>query len=959
MKPDYFNEFIGIFVTETQDFLKSLESDLLTIENSPTNQERLVIVKNMFRSAHSIKGSALMFGLESLSQAAHALEDCFAILRDQIDLSHLEHSTITALLEGVDYLKSITNKVCFGNNEVTTEIEEISKLKSHIEKIYGKEKPPTNSPTTSPGNNAIVKIIFEQELTPVFNRLETEISQVNAESLETTVTAINEIYYQLSGVAGMLQLPDFQQIVEELRSLIDYPNLQVETLQSYGWTIAQNLQTARSQVLAGESINVIPVTITPPQTENIIPEIPEIQENNITENNQINQVNQINEINEENINDISPISAPIPVTSNTAPVSRPTIRVDLERLTEIVNLVGELVINRTNLELQESQLRSEVKRLRRRIVELNQFGGELREEYDRLSNPELSINHPNISFLHKSNNLNNLNSNLNSNLTFDILELDRYTEFHTTANEVITLTQYIAQSAGNIDTLVNKFERSTDQLRRITEQLRSRVMQMRVVSFSRAVDHLPRALREMCRNYNKEVNLLLIGRDTKIDESLLDALRDPLVHLVRNAFDHGIETPEVRIAAGKPPSGTIEIEARHQGGQTIITITDDGKGIDPEIIRQRVIEKGFASIDQAKLLSINELYEFLFWPGFSTALKTTDLSGRGVGLDVVRANLRQVRGQVKVDSRLGKGTSFILKLPLMLSIAEALLIRIDHNTIAVPLDAVEEIIHIQANQIQMAGKQTMLRWRNEYIRLVRLQDLLQYNLSHPDIPSPDPLQQNHIPVLVLASSEGVLGIAVERLVGQQEIVVKALPMPMPKPRGIVGCTILGDGRVVTILDVDDLIGQVNHNHTTAVAVSEENSITNSKANNNSQPQILIVDDSYTIRHLLALTLTRARYRIVQAKDGQDALEKLLNGLEVSLIIADIEMPRMDGFELLRRIKSITQFTHIPVAMLTSRSGFKHRQMALELGAIHYFTKPYSENQLLETIANIFSHKITK
>ncbi|MEG4574469.1 hybrid sensor histidine kinase/response regulator, partial [Microcoleus sp. N3A4] len=643
--------------------------------------------------------------------------------------------------------------------------------------------------------------------------------------------------------------------------------------------------------------------------------------------------------------------------SPTSPVpnpQRPTIRVDLERLTELVNLVGELVINRTNLELQESELRGEVKRIRRNIVDLNQFGGQLREEYDRLSFADWRGGNGNsgLGKLAAAETEFPMIANGKSSQAhahFDILEMDRYTEFHSTAAEVIETAQAISQSATKLDTLAMKFERSTDQLRRITEQLRSRVMQLRVVSFSRAVDHLPRALRDMCLTYDKDVNLLLVGRDTKIDESLLDALRDPLIHLVRNAFDHGIEMPEVRQAIGKPASGQIEIEARHQGGQTIITVADDGKGIDSEIIRRKIVKKGLATEEQAQDFSIAELYDFLFWPGFSTAEGVSDLSGRGVGLDVVRTNLRTVRGTVKVDSRVGKGTSFIIKLPLLLSITDALMVKTDRNTIAVPLDAVEEILHIKASEIHTAGNQPMLWWREEFIRLVRMQDLLEYSVLPPDAPSPDPLTQDHIPVLVLASTEGMLAVAVERLIGQQEIVVKPLPPPLSKPRGVLGSTILGDGRVVTILDVDDLVGQPSANSSIAPVSGK---VPQMAPSSSQSPQILIVDDSYTIRQLLSLTLTRARYRVVQAKDGVDALEKLQNGLDCSLAIVDIEMPRMDGFELLRSIRATQRFANIPVAMLTSRSGEKHRQMAIQLGANQYFTKPYSEAQLLEAIPKL-------
>ena len=944
MNDDDLNQLIDAFTAETQEFLQSMETNLLGMESAEL-KERSTLVKEMFRAAHSIKGAGSMLGFPNVSAAAHTLEDCFAILRDRTDLSALEPATVTLLLQGVDALKKIAAESIHHSDVSTPDqqenLETIAQIQAQFEAKYGRPSPPPVPASSLSAAPETLKLIFEHELPPVFDRLETELSQASETDLAKSVTAINQVYYQLSGLAGMLQLPDFGKIAEPLRDLIESKDLTLERLQSEGWAIAQNLQTARGQILAGKAIE-------PPEISPIA----------------------INDEQEGGHASTAPTpgghapSTPTPGghggTAPTPPVPNPqrqTIRVDLERLTELVNLVGELVINRTNLELQESELRGEVKRIRRSIVDLNQFGGQLREEYDRLSfgdwmvgngNPgigkpsEPETEFPIISHIKSSQ----------AHSHFDILEMDRYTEFHSTASEVIETAEAIAHSATKLDALAMRFERSTDQLRRITEQLRSRVMQLRVVSFSRAVDHLPRALRDMCLTYDKDINLLLLGRDTKIDESLLDALRDPLVHLVRNAFDHGIEMPSVRQASGKPASGQIEIEARHQGGQTIITVADDGKGIDPEIIRRQVVKKGLATEEHAQDFSIAELYDFLFLPGFSTVEEVSNLSGRGVGLDVVRANLRTVRGTVKVDSRLGKGTSFILKLPLLLSITDALMVKTDRNKIAVPLDAVEEILHIKASDVHTAGNQPMLWWRDEFIRLVRLQDLLDYSVLGPDAPSPDPLTQDHIPVLVLASSEGMLAVAVERLIGQQEIVVKPLPPPLSKPRGVLGSTILGDGQVVTILDVDDLVGQPLGNSSIAPVSGKASHLapTSSQA-----PLILVVDDSYTIRQLLSLTLTRARYRVVQAKDGLDALEKLQNGLDCSLAIVDIEMPRMDGFDLLRSIRSTQRFAKIPVAMLTSRSGAKHRQMAMELGANQYFTKPYSETQLLEAIPKLIKH----
>ncbi|MBD1886607.1 hybrid sensor histidine kinase/response regulator [Microcoleus vaginatus] len=947
MNDDDLNELIDAFTAECEEFLQSMEANLLAMESAGL-KERQAAVKEMFRAAHSIKGAGSMLGFQNVSVAAHTLEDCFVILRDRTDLSALEPTTVSVLLQGVDALKKITIE-SVQHSDVTTpdqteNLEAIAQVFAQFQAKYGKSEPSPVPAVSQSAAPETLKQIFEHQVPALFNRLETELSQASEAHLAKSVTALNQVYYQLSGLAGMLRLPEFGEIATALSALIDSPDLTLQRLQSEGWAIAQNLQIARQQILEGRAIDLpeISPSPTPPDSPRL-PDSPTPPE--------------ISPSPSPTPPEISPSPSPTVPPSSTLPVpnpQRPTIRVDLERLTELVNLVGELVINRTNLELQESELRGEVKRIRRNIVDLSQFGGQLREEYDRLSFAEWRGGNGNSGLGKLAAAETEFPTIANGKSSpahahFDILEMDRYTEFHSTAAEVIETAQAISHSATKLDTLAMKFERSTDQLRRITEQLRSRVMQLRVVSFSRAVDHLPRALREMCLTYDKEVNLLLVGRDTKIDESLLDALRDPLIHLVRNAFDHGIEMPEVRKASGKPASGQIEIEARHQGGQTIITVADDGRGIDPEMIRRKVVTRGLATEEQAQEFSIAELYDFLFWSGFSTTEGVSDLSGRGVGLDVVRTNLRTVRGSVKVDSRLGKGTSFIIKLPLLLSITDALMVKTDHNKIAVPLDAVEEILHIKASEVHIAGNQPMLWWREEFIRLVRMQDLLEYSVVGPDAPSPDPLTQDEIPVLVLASTEGMLAVAVERLIGQQEIVVKPLPPPLSKPRGVLGTTILGDGRVVNILDVDDLVGQPGVNSSIAAVSGKVQEIPPSSSQS---PQILVVDDSYTIRQLLSMTLTRARYRVVQAKDGVDALEKLQNGLDCSLAIVDIEMPRMDGFELLRSIRSTERFAKIPVAMLTSRSGEKHRQMAMELGANQYFTKPYSEAQLLQAIPKL-------
>ncbi len=886
---DDFSALLGTFIAESEEFLRSMETSLLAIETLSATPQKQKQVQQLFRAAHSIKGSASMFGLTELSAAAHTLEDCFGILRDRADLNQLDPELINDLLSGVDILKGLLEKTRTQEAIAPEDYQDLLPLKQTLETRYQMPESSDEEEEQTSVNSSIVRGIFEMELPPLLETFETLITQVNPDNLSQTQTQLEALYQQLSGMVQLLDLPDIATLIDPLQELVTRADLSPEELQRQAHPIMATLEQARQQRLGLASPDPDPQEPTPPQPE------------------------------------------PAPTVAPSS--QRPTIRVDVEALTELVNWVGELVIHRTHLEVQQAQLRSEAKRIRRSVLELNLFGRDLRDEYDRLSvEPHSSASE-------------------SPNRGFDSLELDRYSDFHSTAQSVIETTQAIAQSSGRIDDLSLQLDSNTEQIRRITDRLRSRVYNLRVVPFSRCVDHLPRALRELGRQHDKEVNLVLLGRDTKLDESLVDALRDPLIQLVRNAFDHGIESPQERREAGKPPSGEIEIAASHQGGQTLITISDDGRGIDANAIRQQAIAQGLIEAEQAELLSLNDIYDFLLLPGFTTSRHTSQLSGRGVGLDVVTTNLRQVRGTLKVDSQPGKGTRFMIKLPLMLSITNALLVRVDHQTLAVPLDAVEEILQIEAGQLQMLGSQTMLPWRGEFICLTRLQDLLHYNYPTGDEPSPDPLNQDTIPVLVLASAEGVLAIAVERLVGQQEIVVKPIPPPLGKPTGLVGSTILGDGRVVLIVDTDDLITQVQPTHSATPLRVEAHSPGASGA---SVPTILVVDDAYTIRQLLSLLLQGANYRVELAKDGQDAFDKLVQGLACDLVIADIEMPKMDGFELLESIKKQPELCQIPVAMLTSRSGAKHRQRALDLGAVDYFTKPYNEATLLGAIANILT-----
>jgi two-component system, chemotaxis family, sensor histidine kinase and response regulator PixL len=946
MNTDDIQALMGAFLSEAEEFLQILETQLLELEASSNPKTAEQAVKSLFRAAHSLKGSALMFGLQDLATAAHRLEDCFGILRDRAgtDLTALDSETLTGLLQGVDYLKTLARQLTDPTQPIEIQQQALlDQLRYQLEARYPEIVSSLSQPSTGI-DQAIVQAIFEYELPGVLEQMAHHLAQVQPDSLMTTCSALATLQSQLGGAAAMMQLSALTQVAIAWQQLLETPDLSVEHLIQQGGLLLEALEQMRQQVLAGQE-PTLDLTAEAPATandavlfSNLLDEILVTEELTPTPESAPAAIAGEQTVTTEK--SAQPSSIPTqPASNRRAPVvakQRPTIRVDLHQLNELINLVGELVINRTNLELQSDQLRGETRSMSQQIKRLQLSGGALRQEYDRLTIPQQQ-----------------------SQAGFDALELDHYSEFHSTAQSVIETSQSIHQSANQVDAVAVELENGIDHLQRITQQLRNRIMQLRVVPFSRVVDHLPRALRDMARTYNKEVNLLLLGRDTKIDESLLEALRDPLLHLLRNAFDHGIESPSERIAAGKPPCGQIEITARHQGGQTLITLSDDGRGIDPNRIRQRLIERGLATPEQVAAMGLNELYDYLFLPGFSTASQITDLSGRGVGLDVVRANLQMVRGSIKIESHPGEGTTFILKLPLMLSIIPALVVQVAQQRLAVPLDAVEEILEIEPQQIQKIGNQQVFEWREGFLQIVSLSELLHESTvtTTPAIASDRPQ-----PLLILSGNGTHVAVQVDSLWGQQEIVVKPLPTPLAKPSGIVGSTILGAGNVVLILDVDDVFSYANAGtRKSTPSLPEAAFAVNTpvpQLQTGDVPLIMVVDDAYSIRQLLSRTLSRAQYRVVEAKDGQDALDQLHRGLRCRLIITDLEMPRMNGFELLRSLRGNPQFSAIPIAVLTSRTGAKHRTLAEELGADHYFTKPYREEELLKSVAHLLQPTLT-
>jgi chemosensory pili system protein ChpA (sensor histidine kinase/response regulator) len=470
---------------------------------------------------------------------------------------------------------------------------------------------------------------------------------------------------------------------------------------------------------------------------------------------------------------------------------------------------------------------------------------------------------------------------------------------------------------------------------------------------SEVLGRFPRLLRDLSLTYGKQVELIVRGSSTLVERSVLEVLEDPLLHLIRNAFDHGIETPESRIAQGKSPKGKIEIAAGYRGNQTVITVSDDGNGINFTKLRDRALQMGLSESDLDGS-SEAELLELIFEAGFSTADRVTELSGRGVGMDVVRSNLNVIGGSVRVETESGQGTTFILTVPVSLSIARVLLFESNGLQMAILTSAVEEILLIKDTSIYTVANQEVLDWQGYSVPLLKLGDRLHFSRPQFQIETENRPIVDEPLMLVVTRNNVPFGLQVDRYWGEQEVTIRGLQSPIPMPTGFMGCAILGGGKLVPLVDIDSLL-------TWSIAdidAPPSKTLTLPSERGDQRVTVLIVDDSINVRRFLAMTLEKSGYRVEQAKDGLEAMEKLQKlqtlpkNSRVKAVICDIEMPRLDGFGFLVQSRGDNNCKNIPVMMLTSRSGAKHRDLAMRLGASAYFAKPFKDNELLQTLSQL-------
>ncbi|GAB1539634.1 hybrid sensor histidine kinase/response regulator [Scytonema sp. NUACC21] len=1001
------------FLEEANDYLNTLEGVLLELNGS--NRISPEKINAALRAAHSIKGGAGMMGFRSLSDLAHRLEDSFKVLKTRKNSLEIDTELQSLLLTAVDWLRQIVELLSQGG-----EVDEqwlgtfCYPVFDELHQRLGDPTPEDAATMLSPEDGQdIIPLLFETEVEGCLQRLESVLADSEQPCLKEEVAIMAA---ELGGLGEMLQLQAFSQLCMSIANYVEVAEPpQVETVaraaleawrRSQALVLTNQLENLPTELhlddmavetaahAPTELLAVEPVPTNELETESIEAGILQPEE---TEESWLDReiiaadFEALEAAFAEEIN--APVEEPEPATVPSREIPTPnykfterkaeqtvgssksetqenTVRVPSRQLEQINDLFGELIIQRNGMNLQLERLRKLIRSLNQRVQILERENQQLRTAYDKIATQSVVPSGVPFIALPPADTLEQPPASSDDNDQangveggFDSLEMDSYNELNLLSQEVMETIVQVQEVTTDIQLGIDDTDQFARKLTKTSKQLQRKLTQIRMRPLSDIVDRFPRALRDLCVEYGKNVQLKIEGASTLIERSILEALNEPLMHLVRNAFDHGIEDPATRRASGKPEQGLIEIAATHQGNRTIITIRDDGRGISLEKIRSRAIAMGLEPTLLAQATD-EELLSLIFEPGFSTSDQVTTLSGRGVGMDVVRNNLKLVRGDVKVDTNLGMGTTFTLSVPFTLSVARVLLVETNRMLLAFPTDVVSEIFLLNEEHIFPMATSEVLNWQGTMLPLVRLGRHLEFNCPRYDNPTLEtPPAINASSILIVSQGNQPVAVQVDRCWGEQEVAIRRVEGNIPLPSGFSNCTILGDGRVVPLVNASEMLYWIATNErvprtsqlpsaklkTVFLAPTDDKQ---AALPGHHKGTILIVDDSINVRRFLALTLEKGGYQVEQAKDGQDALEKLQSGLKVQAVICDIEMPRIDGYGFLGRVKSNTDFKDIPIAMLTSRSSDKHRQLAMQLGARAYFSKPYNEQELLRTLDDI-------
>jgi len=931
-------ESYQFFTEEAVELLQELEQGLLSLREN----HNIATVNTLMRIAHSLKGGSACVGLDDIQEIAGHLEHIFEIIKSEDTDLDLELEDL--LLKAYDCLRSpLIAEIETSHSDAKPAILKIQGIAAQIE---------TKLQSKSQKKADVTDFLFAEEVAEGIDRLAV-ILQNNKETdkLEGLKAQV-EIF---KGLGKIARLDGFVSIAETtLSALKANPN----SLQKIGELALDNFRTARANILAGNrsseiAVSSILIDLCSKDKENLAPS----EEVNSSVNKSIKNIDLVPDppqkttvLTKETTPESSEQAKDTTNTNdnNSVPALaslRLGVRMDLDRLKLLNNLVAELVTqdNRYLLEHKQQVESIEV----------------IKELYDRLK----QINHNFHSCLHQLN----LSQQKNNKITSCFIDLsenkkDRklgskqcsYPKLEHLMENVAEELAHLGECIQDISLSNQGFHNILKTRQKTLKQLQTNLLDARMVPIGDLLNKFPRMVRDLCFKENKQIKLELRGTKTLIDRAFLEKLYDPLVHIIRNAIAHGIESPEVRKATGKPAEGTIKISCSYSGNQILIDIEDDGKGIDWEKVRNSIVENNLVSQQEAAAFSQQQLSQYLFSSGFSTAAEVTHLAGRGMGLSAVKLKINHLKGKLKVVSEPQKGTNFQIRLPLTLTIVKLLVFSADKDLLAIPVDSIISIAIASNQEIKNNGEKSFYFWQREKIPVYSHNILSTYYYPHTvDTTKPlkggqDWQKSGKTPLIILGHRKQKIAFKIDEILMEQDLVLKPFNSAVTPPNTLCGCTILGDGRLIPVLDASALVEKWIQNSQSRSFSKPSTPVFDFKP----LPTILIADDSLTMRQTLSITLSKAGYRVIQARDGLEAIEHLKQQPGIKAVISDVEMPRMNGMELLTRARQLMGES-LPIVMLTSRSSQRYKDLAIQLGATEYLTKPYVDKDLLDVISKIY------
>ena len=896
---------IEFFLVEASEHIQNLNAGLLALEKDPTNRE---VIDELFRAAHTLKGSAAMMGFQGISDVGHKSEDMLGLFRS--GSIPITRETLNFLFDSVDAVKLMVDGIASKKPEDPLIIENISQsFTSLVETLRGGAATAPAQPKPAPAAKPAEK------------------------STAAGAPPASPVPVSALPAAKIPEKPASLPSKEELDMAWEKA-----FAEEAGESSGPEKTAAHKVPVSAPKKTALPATAKPAGTfpssaAPLIPVPPKPSAAQAAADAAAAEASLQKEIEDAKRAGVVEKRGTGRRAADAPDIEKQFIRVNIERLDNLMNLVGEMVVNRNKLTRQVDlikSLRDELSFSQNRLLfEIRKF----EEKYEYTMNfqapaPASSAQRP-----------------AEQSGDFFELEFDRYDDFNLLSRKLTEITNDTNEIMTEFSGFFDSFELDTARISTITSNLQNEITMARMVEMDRLFQLFQRPVRDMAQSENKKINMVVTGGDTKIDKTIFEIISDPLMHMVRNAISHGIEGPEERTRNGKDPSGALILSARHDGSSIVLQIEDDGRGMDPEQLRRSAVEKRFITESEAKTMSDADALNLIFRAGFSTAATVGKVSGRGVGMDVVTTQLGKINGRIEIKTEKNVGTRFIIRLPLTLAIAQALIVKVKDQEVAIPMNLVEETTRFSDKDIQRAAGEEMVNLRGTLMRLMRLNSLLVSGKL------PKKGEDYRYPTLILVLAEKRVALMVEDIAGREEIVVKSLGEYLKNVRMFSGATISGEGDVRLILNVAHLFGEETISTKTSYVGGRESATADIARR---KPRVLVVDDSISIRKYVQRFLDRSGYEVETATDGMNALE-VLGKAKVDAVITDLEMPVMHGYDLMAEMKRNPVFMNIPIIVLTSRAGEKHRQKAIDMGAQDYLVKPFEEQEMIEALKKLLSN----